>query len=62
MEKRTLFEIPIYAMSEKEFNKHWKKKELSMIICLSIAVILKIMHCCMFLIAVSLNVYGNTIR
>ena len=27
MEQKTLFEIPIYAMSEKEFNKRWDKKK-----------------------------------
>lgn len=27
MEKKTLFEIPIYSMSEKEFNKRWKKRK-----------------------------------
>lgn len=27
MEQKTLFEIPIYAMSEKEFNKRWEKKK-----------------------------------
>ncbi len=27
MEQKTLFEIPIYAMSEKEFNKRWNKKK-----------------------------------
>ena len=27
MEKKTLFEIPIYSMSEKEFNKRWSKKK-----------------------------------
>lgn len=27
MEQKTLFEIPIYSMSEKEFNKRWKKKK-----------------------------------
>ena len=27
MEKKTLFEIPIYSMSEKEFNKRWNKKK-----------------------------------
>lgn len=27
MERKTLFEIPIYAMSEKEFNKRWDKKK-----------------------------------
>lgn len=27
MEQKILFEIPIYAMSEKEFNKRWNKKK-----------------------------------
>lgn len=27
MKQKTLFEIPIYAMSEKEFNKRWDKKK-----------------------------------
>lgn len=27
MERKTLFEIPIYSMSEKEFNKRWKKRK-----------------------------------
>ena len=27
MEKKTLFEIPIYAMSKKEFNKRWDKQK-----------------------------------
>lgn len=27
MEQKTLFEIPIYSMSEKEFNKRWKKRK-----------------------------------
>ena len=27
MEKTTLFEIPIYAMSKKEFNKRWDKQK-----------------------------------
>lgn len=26
MEEKTLFEIPIYSMSEKEFDKRWNKK------------------------------------
>ena len=30
MEKKTLFEIPIYAMCEKEFNKRWKKRKDSL--------------------------------
>lgn len=27
MEEKTLFEIPIYAMSETEFNRRWQKKK-----------------------------------
>ena len=27
MKKKTLFEIPIYSMSEKEFNKRWEKRK-----------------------------------
>ena len=27
MEQKTLFEIPIYSMAEKEFNKRWKKRK-----------------------------------
>lgn len=27
MEQKILFEIPIYSMSEKEFNKRWKKRK-----------------------------------
>lgn len=27
MEQKTLFEIPIYSMSEKEFNKRWAKQK-----------------------------------
>ena len=30
MEKKTLFEIPIYSMSEKEFNKRWDKQKKSL--------------------------------
>lgn len=30
MDKKTLFEIPIYAMSKKEFNKRWNKKKAEM--------------------------------
>ena len=26
MEKKTLFEIPIYSMSKKEFNRRWDKQ------------------------------------
>ena len=28
MEEKTLFEIPIYAMSEAEFNRRWQKKKI----------------------------------
>lgn len=27
MEKKTLFEIPIYSMSKKEFNRRWDKQK-----------------------------------
>lgn len=27
MEQKTLFEIPIYSMTEKEFNKRWDKRK-----------------------------------
>ena len=27
MKNKTIFEIPIYSMSEKEFNKRWKKRK-----------------------------------
>ena len=27
MEKKTLFEIPIYSMSKKEFNRRWEKQK-----------------------------------
>lgn len=30
MEKKTLFEIPIYAMSKKEFTKRWDKQRKKM--------------------------------
>lgn len=30
MEQRTLFELPIYSMSEKEFNKRWNKKKANL--------------------------------
>ncbi len=30
MERKILFEIPIYSMSEKEFNKRWKKRKDSL--------------------------------
>ena len=33
MEQKTLFEIPIYSMSEKEFNKRWNKRKISFITC-----------------------------
>ena len=32
MNEKTLFEIPIYAMSEKEFNKRWDKKKHKLMI------------------------------
>jgi len=30
MKQKTLFEIPIYAMSEKEFNKRWDRQKTKM--------------------------------
>lgn len=30
MEQKTLFEIPIYSMSEKEFNKRWNNKKTNL--------------------------------
>lgn len=27
MKYKTLFEIPIYSMSEKEFHKRWEKRK-----------------------------------
>ena len=54
MEKKTLFEIPIYSMSEKEFNKRW--------ICLYLMDILMRTQDIIHQLQVFHVVFGNIIR
>ena len=62
MEKKTLFEIPIYSMSEKEFNKRWNKKKLNFMICLYLMDILMRTRDIIHQLQVFRAVFGNIIR
>ena len=62
MEKKTLFEIPIYAMSKKEFNKRWDKQKRPYMIHTLVMVILRKIRNIMYQNLVFHEVYGNIIK
>ena len=62
MEKKTLFEIPIYSMSEKEFNKRWDKQKNLCMILISVMDILMKKHDLIYQILVFRVAHGNIIK